>query len=428
MSTSQLKYADLHLSDDQVAAFSQRIYDGVRREVVAYAAIDDPQTDRDFSGVNRENVLLFFRCLAEDRQPTARELGVVEQSARRRLWQAIPLEAIFHSYRVGVRVMWECLLEVSPQRDHGRLAVLALEYADRVSTAAAQAYVEERQRLRLSRHEAARLLLTRVIREEVDETAALAEAATLGLDFLVPHSVLVAAAARSTTSSDLTLAAVQGRLQAGLDRALAVLLSTGLVAAVPAEDTAAAEALLLDQLPSLGNGAAAFTVGVGAARPGIGGLAGSYHEALRARAVGAILHPELVLHRYTELTLFDLFKEGEPMDAFVREALGPLLDLDTERLRRATETLTALFSSALNRKQAAFQLGVHQNTLSYRIRRIEQLLGNSFISGEFCFRVDLALRLLPLTLSRRQSLSARPPSSSVGPSGRTKDAIPAIER
>lgn len=406
--TSQRRI-ELGLKTEQVARFSHRLYLAVRREVAAYAAMTDAEVDRDFREVNRENVLLFFRCLAEDRQPTSGELAVLERAARRRLRQAIPLEAIFHSYRVGVRVMWECLLEVARPQDHGRLAVLALDYADRVSTAAAQAYVEERQRLAQSRHDASRVLFTRAIRGEVDESSAISEASSLGLDLSRPHAVIVAASAhnelRPTTSADLMLAAVQSGLLARVPRALAVLLSSGLVAAVPQSDVVLAEEIVTGALASRASSVAAFSVGVGTLGSGVRGLAGSYQEAVRARALGGILHPDRLLHRYADLTLFDLFKEGEVMDAFVREALGPLLDMEAEPRRRLAETLAALFASALNRKQAASQLGIHQNTLTHRLHRLERLLGGSFAAGEFCFRVELALRLLPLA-SLRQRASA----------------------
>ncbi len=399
---------ELRLTQDQVGRFAQRLYLAVRHEVPAYSAILDPEMDRDFREVNRENVVLFFRCLSEDRTPTTAELAVLERSARRRLHQAISLDAIFHSYRVGVRVMWECLLEVARQEDHGRLGVLALDYADRVSTAAAQAYLEERQRLAQSQQDASRVLFTRVIRGEVDELAAVGEASSLGLDLSRPHAVLVAGAAhdelRPTTSSDLALAAARSRILSGVSGALAVLLSTGLVAAVPRTRVAAAEEILTDALRSSMGSTVAFTVGVGTFGSGVRGLAGSYQEAVRARALGAILHPDRGLHRYAELALFDLFKEGDAMDAFVQEALGPLLETAPEVRRRMADTLSALFSCALSRKQAASRLGIHQNTLTHRVRRLERLLRGSFASGEFCFRVELALRLLPLTALRQHPL------------------------
>ena len=389
---------ELLLKPAQIQSFADRLYRGVRAAVPEYANLADPELDRDFAEVNRRNVEIFFRSLAEDRAPSAAELALLGAAARRRRNQAVPLEAIFHSYRVGVRVMWECLLEVAPQQDHGRLAVLALEYSDRVSTAAAQAYVEERQRAVQSRQDAARLLLTRVITQQIaDEAAVLGEAAELGLDFAQPHVAMVAAGAgdslRGSTRSDLALSAVQTALADALPGALAVLLSVGLVAVVPAASTTLAEELVSRSF----EGDETYGVGFGSMASGVAGLAASYQEALRARALGGILHPGRVVHRYAELRIFDLFKEGETMDAFVKEVLRPLLELEPIPRQRMADSLNAIFTAALNRKLAARRLGIHQNTLSHRVRRIEALLGGSLLSGEFCFRVQLALRLLPLT-------------------------------
>lgn len=241
---SQMR-AELQLSAGQIALFAERIHRTVRQEVRAYANISDPDLDRDFREVNAHNVEIFFRALAEDRAPSRGELAILEASARRRLHQAIPLEALFHSYRIGVRVLWECLLEVAPQQDHGRLGALALEYADRASTSAAQAYLEERQHLTQSREDIARLLLTRIINEETeDETAATREASLLGLDLSRPYCALVIARShhelQPSTEFDLVLAAVQRDLRAAQPRVLAVLLSRGLVAVMPADRAEAA--------------------------------------------------------------------------------------------------------------------------------------------------------------------------------------------
>jgi sugar diacid utilization regulator len=394
---------ELQLSPEQVEAFAQRLYRGVRREVAAYGAITDPETDRDFAEVNRRNIEVFFRALAEDRLPTDAELAIFESAARRRLRQAVPLEAIFRSYRVGVRVMWECLLEVAPQQDHGRLGSLALEYADRVSTAAAQAYVEERHRVAQSREDATRLLLTRLVQSDViDEEAALSEASELGIDLAEPRFALVVSSVHGgrhpSAGADLALAGVRSRLLAAIPDALVVLLHGQALALMPAASEAdagaAVERALADGLRAYPDHPLAAGMGTPAAGPR--GLAASHREAVRAHALGRILEPNRLLHRYHDLSLFDLFKEGDAMEAFVGQVLGPLLDLDGERRRRLLETLETLFATALNRKLAARRIGVHQNTLGLRIRRIEQLLGGSLNSGEFVFRVQLALRLLPL--------------------------------
>lgn len=105
------------------------------------------------------------------------------------------------------------------------------------------------------------------------------------------------------------------------------------------------------------------------------GLIASFEEARRAQALGAILRPEQPVHRYAALRVFDLFKEGEPVDGFVTEVIGRLLEQDRRRRTHNLATLQALFGAALNRKVAARRLGIHPNTLSNRLGRIEALLG-----------------------------------------------------
>ncbi|MGH2927797.1 MAG: PucR family transcriptional regulator, partial [Solirubrobacteraceae bacterium] len=354
--------------------------------------------------INRQNVLIFFRALGENRRPSAVELAVLEASARRRLHQAFTLEAIFHSYRVGVRVLFECMIEVAPERDHGRLGILALDYADHVSRAAAQAYVEERQRVARSRQDAVRLLLTRIVNgRTTNGQDVLQEAGELGLDLERARAVLVVGRAHEdlppTTRSDMLLARTQQRLEQAVPDTPAVLLSTGLVALLDDRHvergvSAAASALVSQSAPD------AFTIGLGSTRSGVAGLTVSYREAARARTLGRILHPTRQVYRYSDLQMFDLFREGETMDAFVAEALGPLLRLDPVRRRRAVETLDAVFDCALNRKQAARRLAIHQNTLSHRLHGIQRLLDGDLSSGEFCLRTQMALRLLPLTSTR----------------------------
>jgi DNA-binding PucR family transcriptional regulator len=48
------------------------------------------------------------------------------------------------------------------------------------------------------------------------------------------------------------------------------------------------------------------------------------------------------------------------------------------------------------RKTAATQLGIHPNSLDYRLRMIELALGYPVRSGNTAFRLQLALKLLPL--------------------------------
>jgi sugar diacid utilization regulator len=391
----------LVLSPRVVDAFAQRVNAAVREVVEPYGRSADPELERDFWAMNARNVEIYFRSLAEDRVPTAEELAEIASAGRRRLHQGVPLEAIFQSYRVGTRVLWECLLETAGGEDLGRLATLTLQFADLVSSAVSEGYLEERERRARSHEEAARLFLVRLLSGDLeDEESVEREGRHFGLELTRTHVVVVVTPKgrvhRSEVERDLELAHGRSRLQRSRPDVAAVVMRSGLIAAVPGDAVAGVASSVLKALAGTVS-AQRYSIGIGTARGGPGGIVASYEEARKALALASIMQPNALVCRYDELKLFDLFRAGEPVDAFVNEVLGKLLQRDRERRSQLGETLEALFASALNRKLAARRLGVHANTLSYRTRRIEELLGGSLLEGEFCFRVQLALKLLPLS-------------------------------
>jgi sugar diacid utilization regulator len=400
VSSAQIRH-QLLLRPEQVAAFARRINAEVRHVVKPYGESVDLELERDFSAMNTRNVEIYFRSLAEDRVPTAGELEEIAAAGRRRLHQGVPLEAIFHSYRVGTRVLWQCLLETTDPEDLGRLATLTLQFADLVSSAVSEGYLEERERRARSHEEATRLFITRLLSGDLDDEDAIAsEGRHFGFDLAGTHvTVVVRPKERGRgpeVARDLELAHGRSRLQRYRPDAPAVVMREGLIAAVPGDSVSEVASTVLKALAGVVSWER-FSIGIGTARGGPGGLVASYQEARKALALASILRPNALVCRYDELKLFDLFRAGEPVDAFVHEVLGKLIRRDRQRRSELAATLEALFSAALNRKLAARRLGVHANTLSYRTRKIEELLGGSLVEGEFCFRVQLALKLLPLS-------------------------------
>ncbi|HLQ47495.1 MAG TPA: helix-turn-helix domain-containing protein, partial [Candidatus Dormibacteraeota bacterium] len=80
--------------------------------------------------------------------------------------------------------------------------------------------------------------------------------------------------------------------------------------------------------------------------------------------------------------------------AFVsRELRG--IDGDDPRSRRLRRTLRAYFASAQNGSAAAALLGVHEHTVAYRLRTIEDRLGRPVAARRA--ELETALRLLELS-------------------------------
>ncbi|WP_297618422.1 PucR family transcriptional regulator [Nocardia sp.] len=115
-------------------------------------------------------------------------------------------------------------------------------------------------------------------------------------------------------------------------------------------------------------------VGVPAAQ--VTGFRRSHREAIATRQVAERARPALprVLH-YPEIEVAYLAGTDEPaMRALIERELGALAapDLHSARLR---ETLHAYLRARRSPDAAAKILGVHKNTVRYRIQRIEELLG-----------------------------------------------------
>lgn len=185
-----------------------------------------------------------------------------------------------------------------------------------------------------------------------------------------------------------------------LPGALALTRSASVVVLVPGElapDLAGAEklaaALQAAVAPVLRPGTA--SAGVGNLADGVSELPRSHVEARQALrlsrrtgAVGKVIS-------YRSLGAFRLLLEvqsPETLRRFVGEVLGPLLKYAESRETPLLETLEALVAARWVRRQAARGLGIHINSMTYRIERIEALTALSLDDPETRVALAIALR------------------------------------
>nr|BFE72850.1 hypothetical protein GCM10020092_061510 [Actinoplanes digitatis] len=79
--------------------------------------------------------------------------------------------------------------------------------------------------------------------------------------------------------------------------------------------------------------------------------------------------------------------------AFVADTVGPLLDYDRRRGTALVRTLESYFDAGANAVRAAEVLHIHVNTVTQRIARITQVLGDGWQQPERGLELRLALRL-----------------------------------
>ena len=68
-------------------------------------------------------------------------------------------------------------------------------------------------------------------------------------------------------------------------------------------------------------------------------------------------------------------EDSSQLAAFARRTLGPLLDYDESHHTDLVDTLRTYFACRHDRNRAAGTLHIHPNTVTQRLRRIEQLCG-----------------------------------------------------
>jgi len=195
-------------------------------------------------------------------------------------------------------------------------------------------------------------------------------------------------------------AALSGLIRSRLPGALTLVRSASAVFLVPddlAVDLPAVEKLAAQVLsaatPVMKPGSA--SVGIGNLANGVGELARSHVEARQALRLTRRTGSRGRVASYRSLGAFRLLLEVQSPDAlrrFVNELLGPLLEYAQSRDTPLLETLEGLSSARWVRRAAARNLGIHVNSMSYRVERIESLTGLQLDDPETRVAISIALR------------------------------------
>ncbi|MBI2799629.1 MAG: helix-turn-helix domain-containing protein [Gammaproteobacteria bacterium] len=145
--------------------------------------------------------------------------------------------------------------------------------------------------------------------------------------------------------------------------------------------------------------ALALRVGIGRAESAATALAWSLHsaeQALRAAQRLQIARPVF----FEDLGVYRLLlspNHGTDHAEFVETVLGRLYRADaTSRRAVLMPTLEVLVAHDFNLAEAARSLGLHLNTIKYRVKKLAELLGGDPARGERRLEIELALKVAQL--------------------------------
>ncbi|MGV9675555.1 PucR family transcriptional regulator [Nocardia sp. NPDC003482] len=328
--------------------------------------------------------------------------------ARRFAQHDLSLEALLRAYRLGEHMFGQWVLtalgEVNPPTDialatAARVAETVNGYIDRVIEGLIDIYASERQRWD-ARTEATRAAQVRAVLETEDLDLASAEQ-------------MLSASLRGWHQFAVLWAAPGTRDPAALLRT-----GTALVAAATGRTPMTVE---VDDhtrwvwiasagrppwdIPRLDRELAAhpnLAVAVGDPAPGLEGFRRTFRDAQAARSVALAARGGGVTV-YSDVALAALFADHLPeVEAWAGRVLGALMGGD-ESVARLRETVRAFLDTRGSYTDAAARLHVHKNTVHYRVRKVEELLGHSLIERRLDLEVALlACARLGLPRSRRE--------------------------
>ncbi len=137
---------------------------------------------------------------------------------------------------------------------------------------------------------------------------------------------------------------------------------------------------------------------LGGAAPDLAGFRATHGEALRAHrvALSCEVGPGVVHHREVALAGL-LSSDWEGAREFARAEIGPLLDGPRpETLGRLRETVAVWFAESSSASRTARRLGIHENTVHYRLNGAAELLGRPLEERPLELALALEIvRLLP---------------------------------
>ncbi|WFB09740.1 helix-turn-helix domain-containing protein [Streptomyces sp. LX-29] len=328
----------------------------------------------------------FVRHIASDAGRPHDHPRVFQEFGRGQVLRGRSLDSLQAMYRLGVRLAWRRLAEIGQQLDIPapamyELAETGFEYLDGLVAQSMRGYAEAAarqagERLRLQRRLLDLLLAENPRRSPAAATEALAErAARIG--WPLPERVAVAVLLRPAREA---LAPAVGRhvlLDMECEQPRMV---------VPDPEEAGRPELL--RRATVGwSGALGPPVPLTEAAKSL-----RWAEAAVRLMERGLLPADEVLHCTEHTEALVLLPPEELIDALARRRLAPLERCGPTHGRRLAETLLAWLETRGGAPEVAARLGVHPQTVRYRLRQIRELWGAEVDDPDSRFELELVLR------------------------------------
>lgn len=385
------------IDEAALTGVSQGMFDDVIAEIPELAGSTDAQADL-IVGI-RETVRSFLSGLPRDPWPVPEVPAAGIEYTRVFVRLGFPISVLLKLYRLGSASLWRRMMAVAEAEIADaavRREVLGLMWDRLVPWV--EVYVErqtdlyDEERDRWLRGALARRVETVGAILSGEERDADRAGRVLAFELQRHHTALIAWVDPDAPAGGAEVEAVIAEVAAALGGHRALTVASGSRAVWAWVGTADAPETRGLALPEAEGPRAAVRVAVGQPGFGIAGFRDSHREAREAQRVATIAPRPERLVRYEDVEIVALLSTDETvMRRLVHRELGALAATDavTTRLRRTTY---AFLACGLSARAAAEELGTHKNTVLYRLRRVEDLLGHAV--SERRLQLQLALMLV----------------------------------
>ncbi|MBO0834575.1 MAG: helix-turn-helix domain-containing protein [Actinobacteria bacterium] len=373
----------------EVPSLTDEIIRDIRAAIPEYARpMDGPYGQALRIGVPL--MLNSFIGLVADPQAASDEIAAVcRRLGELEAIEGRPLDRVQAAYRVGTRAAWHRVMDVGKKARlsssvMSQLADAVLDYLDELATYTRDGYLAEQARSAGIRRQLRHTLLAMILQSPPPPQRALAElAAQIG--WAVPQLVTMVA-----VQSDPESCAPEpdGIVLADFEDPRPYML-------VPGEMT---DEQLADVLPPAGN----CTAAIGPTMP-LTSACDSLRWARRALRLAqqGIIKGQVIRCDQHLIELW-LLADMPLAERMMQRELGALAHPTPASQRQLVETLEALMDAGGVATEAAARLDVHPQTVRYRIRKLEQLLGSRFTDPRTRFGLELAVRTRQLCQRRSE--------------------------
>lgn len=350
-----------------------------RAEIRAYREMEDDSLIADVRTVSVTVVRMWLTVMATGRPIDQTMLTPIVEGARRRVLQGLDIESLLRAYRVGIRVMWTEIVNSPgwqgrvPHEAMAPVVTWVLNFSDLMSTTVASAYIDESAQLaREQEHRRSSLLNLILSGPEPNRHHAPDE-----LD--LPHCVVVARVAE-----DLPLARLEQigyELERRVDAAMWTVRHSSVVVVVRLPDHLRRQGLR-SRLARLLSDDRILAFGVGNRAEGPAETRQSHNEATEALQIGPqVVHVGPAIYDCRELApVLALLQDPTRARRFAQTALEPLATVLDRKW--ALPTLEAYLSNQGRLKEIATVLGLHPNTVKYRLNELRPHMNAADLIGD----------------------------------------------